>query len=329
MCHAVRLNGMDLSSTARTGRGQVTAWNPLPENAVYRISSRDDEALPPLRRKVHRDIARGPSRKRPATSTVCNIGAWVVASTLLGTTAWKLQASQSQTAALTHEVASLKVTLGDHLKKLEGTQASLSVAEEERGTMIAALRHTLLKQEDLREVADNWRQRHGQEVADKAKAVASWATYGDQLVNVVQQTNALRESEHEEATQQLTSLETKTTQLSQANQNLANTAAEWEANARQLAGDNRNLQQELERTQSCVAHLEGQNRDLCSRNNQLLSDVLNLNSCISGLRSTICQLEARIRCLESELSQARSNASSSNSGSSNGNDSGHPRGRSR
>lgn len=320
---------MDLSSTARTSRGQATAWNPLPENTVYRISSRDDGALPPLRRKVHREIPRGPAHTSRSTSTVCHLAAWVVAATLLGTTAWKLQASQAQTTALTHEVASLKVTLSDHLKKLDGTQASLSVAEEERGAMITALRHAILKQEDLRDDAANWRQRHGQEVADKTKAVASWAAYGDQLASVVQQTNALRESEHEEATQQLTSLETTTTQLSQANQNLANTAAEWEANARHLAADNRNLQQELERTQSCVAHLESQNRDLCSRNNQLLSDILNLNSCISGLRSTICQLEARIRCLESELSQARSNASSAGSGSGSRHHSAHSPGRSR
>ena len=195
---------MDLSSTARASRGQVTAWNPLPENTVYRISSRGDEALPPLRRTVHRELPRDPARRRPATSTLCNIAAWGVAATLLGTTAWKLQASQTQTTALTHEVASLKVTLREHLKTLEGTQASLSMAEEERGTMISALRHSILKQEDLRDDADNWRQRHGQEVADKTKAVASWAAYGDQLASVVQQTNALRESEHEEATQQLT-----------------------------------------------------------------------------------------------------------------------------
>lgn len=307
---------MDLSSTARTGRAQVTAWNPLPENAVYRISSRNDETPAPSRRTARRDAPRSPSRRGPSTSTVYNFAAWLVAATLLGATAWNLQGARTQNAALTHEVASLKGALGEHLKKLEGTQVSLSVAQEERGAMISALRHSLSKQEDLRDDADNWRLRHGQEVADKSKAVATWAAYGDQLANVVQQTNALRESEHEEATQQLVSLETKTTQLSQANQNLASTAAEWEANARSLAGDNRNLQQELERTQSCVAHLEVQNRDLCSRNSQLLSDVLSLNSCISGLRSTICQLESRIRCLESELSQARSNNNNSSSGGS-------------
>ncbi|WP_009962881.1 hypothetical protein [Verrucomicrobium spinosum] len=317
---------MDLSSTSRTGRGQVTAWNPLPENAVYRISSRDDEAPAPSRRTAPRNNS---DRGRAPSSAWCHLAAWLVAATLLGATAWDLRGARTQNAELSHEVAFLKEALSEHLNKLEGTQASLNVAQEERGAMISALRHSLTKQENLREDTDNWRLRHGQEVAAKTKAVATWATYGDQLASVVQQTNALRESEHEEATQQLASLETKTTQLSQANQNLASTAAEWEASARSLAGDNRNLQQELERTQSCAAHLEVQNRDLCGRNSQLLSDVLSLNACISGLRSTICQLESRIRCLESELSQARSANNASSGSSSNGSDSGPHRPRAR
>lgn len=302
---------MALSTTSRPGPGpgKVPTWTPVPENAVFRISSRDPDVSAPIRRSGRvlgsSSPASAPSRFR--LRGTCTLAAWGIAAITLGTALWQLHGERTHASALTQEVSTLKASLADHLKKLEESRLHLSTAEEDRGLMIGALRNSLRNQEDLREDVDDWRMRHADAQASKAQTVATLTAYGDRMVDTLNQTNALRAVEHEESSRQLASLEVKTAELGQANQTLAQSAADWESSARQLANNNRDLQTDLERAKSCLNSLENENRNLASCNLHLQNDVLGLQSCISGLRSTICSLEARIRCLESELSQARSN----------------------
>ena len=309
-----RSNASGSAAPAQGGAG--SAWTPLPEGEVYRLSSKPE----PL---SWRRQARKPQVSAPATTaksdtfavTTTKRRGWkpsapaiavvVLFLTLMAATA-SLYKERQQSGELAKKLAGLQTTADHFSKDLAQTRLLLAESEKDRGMMIDALRGSIKSEKSLREDVADWQILHAEERANKTKAVESWSTYGNKLASVVEQTNALREQEHTEATEQVAQLEDKTHQLNQVNQNLSRTAAEWQNSAEQLDRINRSLQSDLERAKSCLASLESENRSLQSCNLQLSSQISSLDSCISGLRSTICSLEARIRCLESELSNAKS-----------------------